>query len=105
MSDGTMSRKRGTTKTETVLLKQTSDDRYLKAIKVLHALAGTTDMEIKHELIGRYGSAANAVRIIVEASEEFKILEPLLFPMCQNVDSWPNGRNSYRAELAAGVAT
>ena len=85
-----MSKKRFNTQ-ETVLLSQTATDRYLRAITVCHAL--------KH----KYGSAANAAKAMIESTDEYKALEVVLFPMCQDEDSRGNGRNTCPPRLVTPV--
>ena len=85
-----MSKKRFNTQ-ETVLLSQTATDRYLRAITVCHAL--------KH----KYGSAANAAKAMIETTEEYKAMELVLFPMCQDEDSRDNGRNTCPPVLVTPV--
>ena len=85
-----MSKKRINTQ-EHVLLSQTATDKYLRVIKVCHALAS------------KYGSACNAAKAMIESTDEYKALEVVLFPMCQDEDSRGNGRNTCPPKLATPV--
>ena len=85
-----MSKKRFNTQ-ETVLLSQTATDRYRRVIAVCHALKR------------KYGSAANAAKSMIESTDEYKALEVVLFPMCQDEDSRGNVRNTCPPVLATPV--